>query len=108
MPEKRESQGQRFRREAMDETPDIIMIPMVDVVFLLLIFFMLSFRFRTSEENIKAFLPKDRGLGTKSVPAITLQEVRIKLLWVERNSFRETKDPDRGRVLLKVRDIIFK
>jgi biopolymer transport protein ExbD len=38
---------------------------------------------------------------------ITLQEVRIKLLWIEKNSFRETKKHDNGRTLLKIRDIKF-
>jgi biopolymer transport protein ExbD len=108
MPKEKESQGKRFRREAMDERPDINMTPMVDCVFQLLIFFMLACRFRTSEEHIKAFLPKNRGLGTKGVASIHLQEIRVKLLWVDPNSQKETKDPDKGRVLLKVKDKNFR
>jgi biopolymer transport protein ExbD len=96
-----------MRKEAMDEEPDLMMTPMVDIVFQLLIFFMLACRFRTTEGQLHAFLPKNRGLGTAGTPAITLQEVRIKLLWVEPNSFRETKDPVHGRCLLKVKDIKF-
>jgi biopolymer transport protein ExbD len=108
MPEKKESQGQRFRREAMDERPDLMMTPMVDIVFQLLIFFMLACRFRTTEGKLHAFLPKNRGLGTAGTPAITLQEVRVKLIWVEPNSLRPTTDPNNGRALLKVKDRNFK
>jgi biopolymer transport protein ExbD len=108
MPKDKESQGDRLRREAQEDKCEINMTPMIDCVFQLLIFFMLGCRFRTSEEHIKAFLPKNRGLGTKGVASIHLQEVRVKLLWVELNSLKETKEPDRGRVALKVKDKYFK
>jgi biopolymer transport protein ExbD len=108
MPEKKESPGQRFRREAQDDHPDLNMTPMVDIVFQLLIFFMLGCRFATTEGRINTFLPKNRGQGLTSVGAITLEEVRVKLLWVEKNSFKETKDPNNGRVVLKVENRYFK
>lgn len=100
-------QSKKMRQEALDEEPGLMMTPMVDIVFQLLIFFMLACRFRTTEGQIHAFLPKNRGLGTEGPAAITLQEMRIKLLWVERNSLRETRNPEDGRVLLKVRDLNF-
>ena len=100
-------ESKRIRQEAEDEEPGISMTPMIDIVFQLLIFFMLACRFRTEEGQMHAFLPKNRGMGTAGTPAITLQEVRIKLLWVERGSFRESPHPDRGRTLLKIKDIKF-
>ncbi len=100
-------ESKRLRQEAEDEEPGISMTPMIDIVFQLLIFFMLACRFRTEEGQMHAFLPKNRGLGTAGTPAITLQEVRIKLLWVESNSFRETPHPEHGRTLLKIKDIKF-
>jgi len=102
-------EGKKLQEEAQDEEPGISMTPMIDIVFQLLIFFMLACRFRTEEGQMHAFLPKNRGMGTAGTPAITLQEVRVKLLWVEKGSYRETKNPDAnvGQTLLKVKDIKF-
>ena len=100
-------ESKRIREEAQDDEPEIQMTPMIDIVFQLLIFFMLACRFRTEEGQMHAFLPKNRGMGTAGTPAITLQEVRVKLLWVERGSFRESTHPTNGRTLLKVKDIKF-
>jgi biopolymer transport protein ExbD len=97
-----------MRQEAMDEEPEIMMMPMVDIVFQLLIFFMLACRFRTTDGQLRAFLPKNRGQGTAGTPAITLQEVRVKLLWVIPGTTRESKDPSKGQTLLKIKDIRFK
>ncbi len=41
--------------------PDIDMTPMIDVTFLLLIFFMCTLKFKTLEGKLSAFLPKDFG-----------------------------------------------
>ena len=100
-------EGKKMRREAMEEEIELQMTPMIDIIFQLLIFFMLACRFKTQEGELKAFLPKNRGMGTAGQPAITLQEVRVKLLWVEKGSYRETKNRKNGRVLLKVKDIKF-
>ena len=39
------------------------MTPMIDVVFQLLIFFLVSMKFKTLDMKIDAFLPKDKGLA---------------------------------------------
>ncbi len=39
------------------------MTPMIDVVFQLLIFFLVSMKFKTLDMKIEAFLPKDKGLA---------------------------------------------
>ena len=44
-----------------EEHPD--MNPMIDVVFQLLIFFLVTMKFKTLDMKIDAFLPKDRGLA---------------------------------------------
>ncbi len=45
------------------------MTPMIDVTFLLLIFFICTLKFKTLEGRLAAYLPKDVGLGTQqSVP----------------------------------------
>ena len=98
-------ESKRIREEAQDDEPQIQMTPMIDIVFQLLIFFMLACRFRTEEGQMHAFLPKNRGQGTSKSAVTSLYEVRVKLLWVEPNSFRETSHPTNGRVLLKVKDV---
>jgi biopolymer transport protein ExbD len=66
---------------------------MIDVVFLLLIFFLVGAKIRAPEEKIKLYLPKDRGPGTVTEPW-DLVEVRIRLEWLE----------EEGRCSLKVLD----
>ena len=46
------------------------MTPMIDVVFQLIVFFIVSMKFKSLDMKIEAFLPKDRGLAaTPSKPA---------------------------------------
>ena len=100
------------------EAPGLPMTPMIDIVFLLLIFFMLSSKFRTIEGKLKAYLPKDRGQGV-STPTIDLGEMRVKLLWADQSGniypLRKlgTSFPDyfervkNGKTMLKVGDRVF-
>ena len=44
-----------------EEHPD--MNPMIDIVFQLLIFFLVTMKFKTLDMKIDAFLPTNRGLG---------------------------------------------
>ena len=46
-----------------EEIPRPNMTPMIDVVFQLLVFFLVSMKFKTLDMKIEAFLPKDRGLA---------------------------------------------
>lgn len=55
------------------------MTPMIDVVFQLLIFFMLSMHFKEIEGKLITTLPKDKGLANSTVISPELQEVRILL-----------------------------
>lgn len=87
----------------MDEV-NADLTPMIDIVFNLLIFFIVGTKFRSTEGMIKAFLPKNRGQGS-GTPTIDLNEVRIKLLWWDASG-RPTKG-DGGFVVLKVGDQIF-
>ena len=54
------------------------MTPMIDVVFQLLIFFMLSMHFQEIEGRLLSTLPKDRGPAPERTPP-ELQEIRIVL-----------------------------
>jgi biopolymer transport protein ExbD len=66
---------------------------MIDVTFLLLIFFMCAMKFKTLEKKVEAFLPKDKGLAKTKIkleekPKITVElkrragerTTRVKLL----------------------------
>ena len=101
-------ESKKMKQEALDEEPGLMMTPMVDIVFQLLIFFMLACRFRTTDGQLHAFLPKNRGMGTQGPAVINLNEVRIKLLWVYPGTTRETRDPAKGETILKVKDIVIK
>jgi hypothetical protein len=87
--------------DAQDGAPQIPMTPMIDIVFQLLIFFMLACRFRTREGRIENLLPR-YGLNTTPVTSPIPMPVRVKLLWCEPDGGRETLNPVRGRAVLKV------
>lgn len=46
-----------------DEEVKLSITPLIDVTFLLLIFFMCAMKFKTLERKVAAYLPKDRGLA---------------------------------------------
>jgi len=53
-----------------NEPVKLNMTPMIDVVFQLIVFFLVSMKFKSLDMKIEAFLPKDRGLAaTPSKPA---------------------------------------
>ena len=60
--------------EKVDQPP---MTPMIDVVFQLLIYFMLTMHFKEVEGKLLSQLPKDKGLASSPVNQPELQEVRI-------------------------------
>jgi biopolymer transport protein ExbD len=101
-------ESRKMRQEVMDEEPGFMMTPMVDIVFQLLIFFMLACRFRTTDGQLDAFLPKNRGIREAGKSVIILGDVRVKLLWVIPGTTRETSDPTRGETLLKIKNIAFR
>ncbi len=68
----------RRKRLPDDEKPmHLNMTPMIDVVFQLLIFFMLSMHFKEVEGKLLSQLPKDKGLAPSPVLQPELKEVRI-------------------------------
>ncbi len=88
-------------RQEMDEV-EMELTPMIDIVFNLLIFFMVATKFKTTEGMIKAFLPKNRGMGS-GTPTIDLNEVRIKCLWYAKDGSGPTTE-DQGYVVIKIGD----
>jgi len=92
--------ARKRRKMDMDEV-ELELTPMIDVVFNLLIFFMLQ-KFQTTEGIIKAYLPKNRGMGS-GTPSLDLNEVRIKCLYRDKSNRRVKKDTG-GFVVIKVGD----
>src|SRR6185295_6654827 len=63
-----------------DKPVAINVIPMVDIIFCLCVFFMCSFKFRQLEGKFDSWLPKDKG--SEGLPSLELiSEVRVALLW---------------------------
>jgi len=63
------------------EEAEMDMTPMIDIVFQLLIFFLLSAKFIALEGQLSSYLPKDRGLQA-SFSKIEPDEVMFFLEWV--------------------------
>lgn len=53
--------------------------PMIDVVFLLLIFFMCTLKFKILENKLATYLPTDKGLNTHFEELEPVEKIRIKL-----------------------------
>jgi len=67
-------------RELASEECKLEMTPMIDVTFLLLIFFMCTIKFKTLEGKLEAHLPKDAGPGPTAQPALESLEVRVEVV----------------------------
>jgi biopolymer transport protein ExbD len=66
--------------EAEDNPVNINVVPMVDVIFCLCVFFMCSFKIKQLEGKFASWLPKDKGVGGASDPG-EIQEMRVALFW---------------------------
>ncbi len=66
-----------------NENPVAInVVPMVDVIFCLCVFFMCSFKFKQIEGKFDSWLPKDKGSEGMPNDAV-IKEIRVALLWDE-------------------------
>ena len=72
------------------EESELDMTPMIDIVFQLLIFFLLSAKFIALEGQLSSYLPKDRGLQA-SFSKIEPDEVIFLLEWVPDPAREETR-----------------
>lgn len=79
------------------------MTSMIDIVFLLLIFFMCATKFKTPEATLHAFLPRDRGTDSPALaPVSTPCRVTLGVdpvtgrVWCDADEFRVPDSPARG------------
>jgi biopolymer transport protein ExbD len=65
-----------------NENPvEINVVPMVDVIFCLCVFFMCSFKFKQLEGKFDSWLPKDKGSQMVTDPSSVIEEVRVAIFW---------------------------
>jgi len=60
-----------------DEKCELEMTPMIDVTFLLLIFFMCTLKFKILEGKLSAYLPKDVGVQAFDTPPVEKVDIRL-------------------------------
>ncbi len=78
--EKEWPRKKKKKKDNESEAPEMSMTPMIDVTFQLLIFFMVTSKFKTLEGKLAAYLPKDKGLQNVKIEEQTLP-VRVVLRW---------------------------
>lgn len=67
------------RKKAEIEEVDVELTPMIDVVFLLLIFFIVTMKFKVLEGKLETELPKDVGVNSGEVEDL-LEKLEIKIV----------------------------
>jgi len=70
------------RNKHIKDEAEMQMTPMIDIVFQLLIFFLLSAKFIALEGQLSSYLPKDRGLQS-TFSQIDLANITFFLDWIE-------------------------
>ncbi len=66
--------------ELNDDKAEMEMTPMIDVTFLLLIFFMCTHKFKTLEGKLAAYLPKDVGVNQMDAEPIEKVEILMRVV----------------------------
>ncbi|MFT5731702.1 MAG: biopolymer transport protein ExbD [Paracoccaceae bacterium] len=66
--------------EIMEEKCELQMTPMIDVTFLLLIFFMCTLKFKVLEGKLGAYLPKDVGVNTSEAEPKEKVDIRLDVI----------------------------
>jgi biopolymer transport protein ExbD len=78
------------------EETTLNMTPMIDIVFQLVTFFLLTLHFSTPEDRLESQLPKDRGLAATPTIVKDFQNIKVKL-------FRRNKEnKDEAYTLIRV------
>ena len=86
----------------------INVVPMVDVIFCLCVFFMCSFKFKQLEGKFDSWLPKNKGAGTLNDSNI-IEEIRVAMFWDAKaqatiRQFRHNKITDDDQLQKLIRD----
>ncbi len=57
--------------------------PLVDIIFCLCVFFMISFKFKQIEGKFDTWLPRGKGMGGVASGSDVIKEIRIAMYWDE-------------------------
>lgn len=72
--------ARKLRRRAEDNDVPMDMTPMIDCIFLLLIFFILTTKFTPDEKAIASLMPTDKGQAQASSPSpVPKEQINIKI-----------------------------
>ena len=71
--------------ESEENPVNINVTPLVDIIFCLCVFFMISFKFKQLEGKFETWLPKGKGYEGMPLKAV-IEEIRVALFWDESNS----------------------
>jgi hypothetical protein len=82
--------------QAAGDDTEMDMTPMIDIVFQLIIFFLLSLKFKTVDRRIDSMLPKDRGLAATPTFPEDFLKIKIKVFR------RDMSDPAKAHTMIKV------
>lgn len=87
--------GQKERRagNAIEEEVKMELTPMIDVTFLILIFFMCTLKFKVLEGKLVSYLPTDQGLSNKK-PEVPKEDAEIRIR-VPRTEWKKEKPLER-------------
>ncbi|MBL8754030.1 MAG: biopolymer transporter ExbD [Planctomycetes bacterium] len=64
-----------------DNPVAINVVPMVDVIFCLCVFFMCSMKFKEMEGKFSSWLPKNKGQAQPMTEQTPIEEIRVALFW---------------------------
>lgn len=67
-----------------DNPVGINVVPMVDVIFCLCVFFMCSMKFKELEGKFESWLPKNKGQASQDNQS-PIEEIRVAMFWDEPN-----------------------
>jgi biopolymer transport protein ExbD len=88
-----------MKRPPDGDDTEMNMTPMIDIVFQLIIFFMLTLKFKTVDRRIESMLPKDRGLAPTPTFPPDFLKVKIKVF---RRGLETANTTDDDYTLVKV------
>lgn len=95
----------RVSREAQEEEVELQLTPMIDVSFLILIFFMLM-PFKTLEAKMVAFLPTDKGI--QPIPQDPAEKFTIKVHIMPRDHKKRGWGPGGRTEVLMPTTVVYK
>lgn len=89
----------RRRKNKENGKAKMDLMPMIDVTFLLLVFFMLASKFKTDEQQLLVHLPNDGISPSVGEPE---ERTRIYVNWCRPGTYQASTDSRLGRPVIKV------